>query len=63
MIRTRERELATAARLTRFRGDMNDDDFGRLVKEVVRVLYKAVELPVGCGITPLLPLKFGIEMI
>jgi hypothetical protein len=42
---------------------MNDDDFSRLVKEVVRVLYKGIELPVQRGITPLLPLKFGIEMI
>ena len=35
-----ERELAAALRLARFRGNMNDEDFARLVKEVVRVFYK-----------------------
>jgi hypothetical protein len=33
------RELATALRLARFRGEMTDDVFAQLVKEVVRVLY------------------------
>lgn len=35
-----ERERATAVRLTRFRGDMNEEDFTLLVKDVVRVFYK-----------------------
>jgi hypothetical protein len=33
------REIATALRLSRFRGEMTDDVFAQLVKEVVRVLY------------------------
>lgn len=44
------RELATALRLTRFRGEMADDVFAQLVKEVVRVLYPVLgELPVRRG--------------
>lgn len=40
------RELATALRLSRFRGAMTDDVFAQLVKEVVRVLYPLGDLPV-----------------
>jgi hypothetical protein len=44
------RELATALRLSRFRGEMTDDVFAQLVKEVVRVLYPVLGgLPVRRG--------------
>jgi hypothetical protein len=47
MTDAKAREIATALRLARFRGDMPDEDFAKLVKEVVRVLYPIMgKLPV-----------------
>jgi hypothetical protein len=44
------REIATALRLARFRGEMTDDVFAQLVKEVVRVLYPVLrDVPVRNG--------------
>jgi hypothetical protein len=39
MTDAKERAIATALRLARFRGEMSDDVFAQLVKEVVRVTY------------------------
>jgi hypothetical protein len=47
MTDVKAREIATALRLARFRGEMTDDVFAQLVKEVVRVLYPILsEVPV-----------------
>jgi hypothetical protein len=55
-----ERELATSLRIAQFRGDMNDEDFTRLVKNVVRILYNAgVEVPVRRDFTHFPPLAIA----
>jgi len=60
-----ERERATAVRLTRFRGDMNDEDFTLLVKDVVRVFHKvytnAFDQRTLAGLLP--PMKLAIDPI
>jgi hypothetical protein len=57
MTDAKAREMATALRLTRFRGDMTDVAFAQLVKEVVRVLYPVLgKVPVRPGLALFPPL-------
>ena len=57
MTDAKAREIATALRLTRFRGDMTDDAFAELVKEVVRVLHPVLgKVPMRPGLATFPPL-------